>query len=192
MSSDESENQARLKEFESLRHELLALTNRVNVWLQVTWAGIVTLMGASVIAESSYPALIGAILAMANWWEGIRQSHGASKIGSYIEIIIEPKVPGLGWEGSIHDRLKERPLPVALLTRRHFPQMIAYLVSLVSLSALYYMYPPDRYAEAGMLIAIAFSVFLGFCLFRYDYISSSDRDYYRKEFLRLNDKDCNK
>ena len=182
--SRNGQEQATLKEFESLRSELLALTHRVNIWTQVTWAGIATLLSASVIAESPYPAVISVILAMVNWCEGIRISRGASIIGAYIEKIIEPNLPGLEWETTVHQRITHPREPLSVLTKRHFAQKVAYLVSFTSLFLLFQFTSMDRSEFIWIPISIACLAFLGGCCFVYDYKSASDRDYYRKQMCR--------
>lgn len=87
-----------LKEYEALRNEILALFARQNTRLSLVWAGIGVIIGASVYSKLSELSFIAFFLALLGWWDHLSIDASVRKIGSYIHVCLEPRLPGLNWE----------------------------------------------------------------------------------------------
>ncbi|HUX30623.1 MAG TPA: hypothetical protein VMV78_08350 [Thiobacillus sp.] len=103
--------EAALREFEALRNEILSYLARQNTRLSLIWAGIGVLIGAAVYSGISELGFVAAYLALLGWWERLDIGSAIRKIGSYIEVCLEPTIQGLNWEHTVRraDGTYERP-----------------------------------------------------------------------------------
>lgn len=91
-------HEGRLEEFKALRAEMLEIIKE-RVWGQATYAalsaGMLALMGDS----GKVPALIFTmVLALPFLFHTMQREHARIRMGNYIRIVLEPKIPGMYWE----------------------------------------------------------------------------------------------
>lgn len=87
-----------LEEYRQLRTEIRHYLSRKS--LNTNFAFILTLgiIGAGITFENYYLFLTGAILICSLWLNEQRRLGSIFRIGAYIEVIIESKLPELNWE----------------------------------------------------------------------------------------------
>ena len=139
--------EALLSEYNALRNEVLAMFNRNNTILNLTWAGISLTTGIAFYQKHPLLNLFSVALAFWSWIEIIRVRNAVAKIGAYVSISLEPQL-GLKWEQlrNIEDNtwtnLSRFSLLIkAIITKNSFTILLSYFLLLL----LFAIYPKYDY-----------------------------------------------
>lgn len=90
-----------IEEFKSLRTEEMAYMVRRTSVQNIGTLLFSALVGASFLNKSPELSLAAAFLMLAFWHDDIRWLDSIAKMGAYIREVIEPRMPGLGWQASL-------------------------------------------------------------------------------------------
>lgn len=133
MNSDRDE--AALREFESLRSEIVTLLSRGDALLSMVWGGVAVLVAASAYSKLPELCFVAFVLAVQGWIEDLRRYDYFQRLGAYIEAVLEPLVNGLQWENSL-SQAKEIVRSSRFASRRRIEALFADRWGLTTTAAL--------------------------------------------------------
>jgi len=108
---------ASIEEYKTLRAEILAQMDRRSTRLTVVWASISALLAAGLVAQIPELGCVALLLVCTGWMDENRWFSNVIRIGTYISVILEPRIPGLRWETIQNqiDQSKAKKRPVKRL-----------------------------------------------------------------------------
>lgn len=90
--------EGRLEEYKALRGEMLDIIKE-RTWGQATYAALASALLALTPAADKVPGLIFAIaLATPFLFHTIQREHARIRMGNYLRVVVEPRIPGMYWE----------------------------------------------------------------------------------------------
>lgn len=90
--------EGRLEEYKALRSEMLEII-RGRIWGQATYAVLASGLFAFTATAYKVPSLIFIIaLALPFLFHTIQREHARIRMGNYLRVVLEPKIPGMYWE----------------------------------------------------------------------------------------------
>ena len=87
-----------LEEYKALRAEVIALFARQETRLTVAWAGVAGLLGIAAISRLPELGCLALALVASAWRDHQELGDGVLRLGAYIEVVLEPTIPGLRWQ----------------------------------------------------------------------------------------------
>lgn len=69
----------------------------------LAWTGTTALIGVAAVSQVPELSVLSVVFLSTLWLGHIHLSSGIRRIGSYIAVYIEPKVPGLQWEKTFYE-----------------------------------------------------------------------------------------
>ena len=156
-----------LDEYNALRSELVALYSRRGTIQSVGTGLLAGLLAASVTSRTPELAVLGVYLIIAFWCDDIRGNTGIDRIGSYIRVVLEPRVYGLQWETVLSKFSRPHRHDPSFLERLGFLFGRYPMTAVVGLAAGVWTLTADwnleqpRVVANGTALGIAFVIFIG-------------------------------
>ena len=92
-------HEGRLEEYKALRSEMLEII-KDRIWGQATYAILAAGLFVSMGTAYKVPSLIFIIgLAVPFLFHTIQREHARMRMGNYLRVVLEPRIPGMYWEG---------------------------------------------------------------------------------------------
>jgi len=143
-----------IAEYNQLRAEIRMYLENSSRSLQIA----VVLAAAAMTVGKDYRILplVSAAIAAYLWYDQIRHFRAVQRVGSYLEVCVEPKVPGLNWETYGGDHPIQKSFRMHVIANLHYPTLMA-------AQALYgfhlykplNVWPPSWPGLGGIVIVIA-------------------------------------
>jgi hypothetical protein len=157
-----SREATRLEEFKALRAEILASFARQETRLSLAWAGVAALVGVAAVSRVPELACLALALVASAWRDALRLDDGVQRIAAYIEVVLEPDLPGLNWETSLgvvraRDQQQRSALRWLWGSATSTYGIFA-VICIISTAILFAVYPPSgrlRQAAGGGLAVLA-------------------------------------
>ncbi len=148
--------EGRIAEYNALRNEVLAITNRRVQRLSVTWTALAALITASSISKTPEIASLSLLFVASAWADELSLLLQTSRIGRYIEFFIEPYVDGLSWERMTTHR---SPAPRSMSKRIKLTMFsnygVASIVAIIASIALAFKYLPTEIERQVIFIFVS-------------------------------------
>ncbi|WP_018277968.1 hypothetical protein WKI13_00015 [Teredinibacter turnerae] len=151
------DNDVILSEFNCLKEETLAMTQRRSQRLTITWTALAAFSSVAFSTELPELTLLSIVFVTAAWREDLAMVRKISGIGGYIQYFIEPRLKELSWE-SVTSRSVDRSerstfsrLRSTMRSNYGIATMTAYFVVLSSLLK----YPITHYSRAVVFALLA-------------------------------------
>ena len=162
---------ASIEEYKTLRSEILAQMNRRSVRLTVVWASISALLAAGLVAQIPELGGVALLLVCTGWMDENRWFTNVIRIGTYISIILEPRIPGLRWETIQNqiDQSKAKKQPIKRLLSLLFSTYGMFVIVSIAISIILYI----EFAPSLLARKIVFFVLLIFGLI-YSFVNLRD------------------
>ena len=154
----------RLEEFRALRAEIVATMTRQGQHMNLAWTGAIALITVGSLAKIPEVASLSVLFIAASWHDYLRLSAAMVRLGAYIEICIEPKVPGLFWESTVHKIHTENAVKNSWIYRFWIACTSSYgafgIIALgVSLGLLFTNFPTDDAHRSFSIFIISIAAF---------------------------------
>lgn len=101
--------EAELKEYETLRDEILFYLRTVARLLMFSVVAVGAIFGYGLQAKNGYVFLIGPLVVMACLRQSISYFTSVVRIATYIRCVLEDRVPGLNWETAMF-KIRTKPV----------------------------------------------------------------------------------
>lgn len=184
-----SSEATRLEEYKALRAEIVALGSRQEARLSIASAGVAALLGLAALSRTPELACLALVLIASAWRDYLVLTDSVCRIGAYIEVVLEPALPGLGWEGVLsgaynRDRQVKSRWSNLVRTAASSYGLFA-VICAVSVVLLFGIYPPPgifRQILAAGLVLLALSACLILAI--HHFRAPERRAYWRQEFRR--------
>lgn len=180
----------KLEEYKALRAELLTHMTSQATRLNIAWAGVAALLGVAAVSRIPELGCLALALVASAWRDHLSHSECVHRLGAYIATVLEPALPGLGWESAIATSVEYTSRVRPLSKRLWMAFMSAYgifaVICIVATTLLFVLYMPPiglRWlAAAGLLL---FAVILLLISLRQAVAIPEKRQYWRGQFGAL-------
>lgn len=148
----------KLEEYKALRAEILTHIASQGTRLNIAWAGVAALLGVGAVSKIPELGCLALALVASAWRDHLSHRDGIHRLGTYIATVLEPALPGLGWEKAIAPSVEYigRPLSKRLLTAFTSSYGVFALICIASMALLFVLYPPPAgvrwVAACGLLL----------------------------------------
>jgi len=87
-----------IEEYRELRAEIRLYLDRRTKTSQIAFVFVIAIIGLYESIDSPYLYLSASLVMAFIWYDQIRQLRAVSRIATYLQLFVEPKVEGLKWE----------------------------------------------------------------------------------------------
>jgi len=171
--------------YKALRAEILTHIASQGTRLNIAWAGVAALLGVGAVSKIPELGCLALALVASAWRDHLSHRDGIHRLGTYIATVLEPALPGLGWEKAIAASVeyigRVRPLSKRLWTAFTSSYGVFALICIASMALLFVLYPPPAgvrwVAACGLLL---FAVVLLLISLRQAVAIADKRQYWRE------------
>lgn len=146
MSKTDIDVNGALAEYNSLRQEVVAISNKRTQRLAITMAALPTLISVGFVSNLPEITALTLIVVSSGWNDDHRVRQSTHRIGAYIKYFLEPVISGVNWETVLATSVRKPSTPTTKLGK-----LKKWFTSLKS--TIFYTY--------GVITLIAFIATLG-------------------------------